>query len=379
MLQQCLLKDLKVGMILGREVYEKDGRILIEKGKVLTGSMIDSLKMRPIFSVYIDVSVDTADIVDAVIPKPLKKMKAPVRQVTKPVQEKILDDSYVQAYTDVFSEFGDLFKYVRRNGDINIETIGNIVASGRLRQLCDGMRAITQIHNMPRDGQYLLHHSVHVAILSGLMGRWLNWPMERIQKLMIAGLLHDIGKLKISRDILDKPGRLTKSELNIIQRHPEYGYEMLRFGQLAGEREILLGVLQHHERNDGTGYPRGLKADEITPFGRILAIMDIYDAMVTNRVYARRNSPFDVFDVLSVDIQSGRLDTEYGILFIRKVCHALNGSWVMLSNQEKAKIVYIDESRINALPVVQTQEGKFIDLNTVDGVRITALLMSSEI
>lgn len=374
MLQQYLLENLKEGMILGREVYEADGRVLLEKGTVLTMTMIDSLMTRPIFSVYIEEAA-----AKPAAEKQAAKERESAPQVTKPVQEQILDASYVSFYNDVFAELVDLFKQVRRTGDVNVEAVGNIVASGRLLQLCDGMRAITQIHNMPRDGQYLLHHSLHVAILSGLMGRWLQWPMDRIQKLMIAGLLHDIGKLKISSDILDKPGRLTKSELDIVKRHPEYGYEMLRYGQLAGEQEILLGVLQHHERKDGKGYPKGIKNEEISSFGRILAIMDIYDAMVTNRVYAKRNSPFDVFEVLSVDIRNGRLDTEYGILFIKKVCHALNGSWVMLSNGDKAKIVYIDESRVNALPIVQTEAGKFFDLNTMCDVKITALLMSSEI
>lgn len=374
MLQQYLLENLKEGMILGREVYEADGRVLLEKGTVLTMTMIDSLMTRPIFSVYIEEAA-----AKPAAEKQAAKERESAPQVTKPVQEQILDASYVSFYNDVFAELVDLFKQVRRTGDVNVEAVGNIVASGRLLQLCDGMRAITQIHNMPRDGQYLLHHSLHVAILSGLMGRWLQWPMDRIQKLMIAGLLHDIGKLKISSDILDKPGRLTKSELDIVKRHPEYGYEMLRYGQLAGEQEILLGVLQHHERKDGRGYPKGIKNEEISSFGRILAIMDIYDAMVTNRVYAKRNSPFDVFEVLSVDIRNGRLDTEYGILFIKKVCHALNGSWVMLSNGDKAKIVYIDESRVNALPIVQTEAGKFFDLNTMCDVKITALLMSSEI
>ena len=140
-----------------------------------------------------------------------------------------------------------------------------------------------------------------------------------------------------------------------------------------------MGVLQHHERNDGSGYPHGTKAAEINDFGRILAIADIYDAMAANRVYAKKKNPFEVFGVLSDDIMNGRLDTEYGVLFIRKICHALNGSWLKLSNGKRAKIVYIDDSRMSALPVVQTPDGEFLDLNNTSGVKITALLNSQEL
>ena len=100
--------------------------------------------------------------------------------------------------------------------------------------------------------------------------------------------------------------------------------------------------------------------------------------MAANRAYARRSSPFDVFSVLSEDIMHKKLDTEYGVLFIRKVCHALNGSWVKLSNGKKAKIVYIDESRMNALPVVQTDDGEFIDLTTRHDVKVSVLLTYKE-
>ena len=168
------------------------------------------------------------------------------------------------------------------------------------------------------------------------------------------------------------------SELKIIHRHPVMGHEILRRGQFMAEEEILLGVLQHHERQDGSGYAEGLRGDKISSFARILAIMDIYDAMVTNRVYAKKISPFEVFETLSLDINNGKLDAKYGILFIRKVCHALSGSWLRLSNGSKAKIVYIDESRVSALPIVQTEAGEFIDMNTSE-LKIGALLMGDEI
>lgn len=363
MLKQCLLEDLRAGMVLGRPICETNGNILLEEGTVLTVPLIDSLLTRPVFSVYVE---EQASAKSAVVGN-------------APIQEHLLDTPYVDGYQRIFTELDAIFHNVHKSSGVDTDAVEALVTDGKLLELCDGMKAITQIHNMPREGNYLLHHSMHVAILSGLMGHWMDMPRERIHKLVISGLLHDIGKLKISEDILDKRGRLSIGELNVVRRHAAIGYDMLRYGRFAGDREILMGVLQHHERNDGSGYPNGIKAEEISDFGRILAIMDIYDAMITNRAYAKRTSPFDVFQTLSVDIMNGKLDTEYGVLFVHKICHALNGSWVHLSNGKKAKIIYIDESRISALPIVQTASGEFIDLNMVSGIKITELLMNNEI
>ena len=101
--------------------------------------------------------------------------------------------------------------------------------------------------------------------------------------------------------------------------------------------------------------------------------------MASNRVYKRKRSPFDVFKILADDILKGRLDTEYGVSFIRHIEQALNGCWVRLSDGGVGKIVYIDESRLDALPVVQTMEGDFLDLNTNGNIKIVSLLTSDEV
>ena len=375
MLKQYAIEDLKAGMVVGHPIYAEDATILIGEGTPLTNKLIFSLLERPIFSVYIH-EPDPVEPAAAVQPGETAQPSAESSAAAQP--EYLLDEHYVRCYLDVFEELRVLFARALKSGEVDMEVVGNLAASGLLMQLCDGAKAVTQIHNMVRDGEYLLHHSIHVSILAGLMGKWLRMPRAQRQKLIISGLIHDVGKLRISNDILNKAGRLTSTELKLVRRHAELGYEMLRYGQLREETDILMGVLQHHERNDGSGYPNKLKREKISDFGRILAILDIYDAMAANRAYARRSSPFDVFSVLSEDIMHKKLDTEYGVLFIRKVCHALNGSWVKLSNGKKAKIVYIDESRMNALPVVQTDDGEFIDLTTRHDVKVSVLLTYKE-
>ena len=232
---------------------------------------------------------------------------------------------------------------------------------------------------MTAKGEYTIHHSLHVAILAGLMGKWLKMPQKDQLRLITAGSLILIGNLRIEQAMLDKEGVLTPDERKIMQEHPKFGHELIMAGGLGEDKEIAEAVLQYHERGDGSGYPRGLVKEEIGKFARVLAIMDMYDAMASDRSYAKKRSPFEVFNILSDDIMNGQLDTEFGFRFIRRVCHSLNGNWVKLSNGEAGKIIYIDESRLAALPVVQTMDGEFMDLNLRTDVKVEYLLTSREI
>jgi putative nucleotidyltransferase with HDIG domain len=126
-------------------------------------------------------------------------------------------------------------------------------------------------------------HTRRVALLAVRVGEELGLPATRLRTLAIGGLLHDIGKLRVPEEILAKPGALTDEEFAAIERHPGWGEELLR--GLGFGRAVRRLVLDHHERLDGTGYPRGLRADELDVDTRILAVCDVYDALRSTRVY----------------------------------------------------------------------------------------------
>ena len=359
MLKAYGVEELREGMKVGRDILDGDNSVLIGKGNVLSTKMIESLLDRPIFSVYID------------LPDAMEEKEIPGKEF-------LLDDSYVNRYELLYSRLQQVYTKVLDTGKLDEDELFAITDKD-LPPLLSGAKAVSQIHNMSRDGIYLIHHVLHVAILAGLMGQWLKWSKTKRRDLILAALLMDVGQQKISKDILEKHGKLSPSERSIVERHPDYGYDMVKHSSLGNNQNIMCGITQHHERSDGSGYPNRLKRDKITEYGRILAILDIYDAMATNRAYARRRSPFDVFGVLYDDILSGKLDTEFGVCFLKNLCHSLNGNWVGLSNGEKGRIVYIDESRVTSLPVVQTTTGKFIDLGTNSGIKIQSILTANEI
>ena len=131
--------------------------------------------------------------------------------------------------------------------------------------------------------QYHFQHSIDVCILAMAIGGEMDMDRRELEELGLAAMLHDIGKIAIPHYILTMRCKPNEDEWDYIRRHPLLGYEMAhKYGLPA---EACLGVLHHHERMDGSGYPFGLKADKISKYGRIIAIADVYDALVTARPY----------------------------------------------------------------------------------------------
>ena len=394
MFKQLHLTELKQGMVLAQPLVSRQGSLVVDAGTLLTDFVIEMLQdptyMEEVLpkgvgfnemtlNVFVVEQHGALSVEDLSHVGPaVKKTDDGERLPPDPSKESLLDPEYVATYDAVMEILQKLLSKESVEKGIDLDTIGQLIADRQIDKLCDGARAVAQIHNMNREGSYLLHHSLHVAILAGLMGRWLHWPREHRERLVLSGLLHDVGKLKIPDEILDKPGKLTPEEMDIVRNHSAYSAEILAKCGLSGEADIMAGVLQHHERGDGSGYPSGIKKEIISPFGKILAILDIYDAMAANRAYARKVSPFEIFDRLNEDMMEDKLDAEYGVLFVKKICHALTGSWLRLTSGEKAKIIYIDQSRTNALPIVETTEGKFYDLAHDGRVKVAELLTISE-
>ncbi len=360
MLKSYDVTELRAGMKVGRAVKDFDGKTLIKGGVNLTKEMIDSLRGKNIFSVYIDVTAEDYT-------------------PTKASQEHLLDEEYMTCYKNCFGATQNLYYGFANTGKLDKNELAELLRAENIAELCDdGAKSVTQIHNMKRDGDYVIHHALNVGILAGIMARWMNYRAKQVGELVMTGLLSEIGKMKISKGILNKTEKLDAEELAEVRKHVVYGYAMLLDSPLRALKNVLFGVLHHHERCDGSGYPSGLKGDKISDFGKIIAVLDIYDAMATNRSYAQRNSPFDIIKVLYGDVLAGKLDTQFGVVFMKKLLQAINGSWVGLSDGQRAKIVYIDDSRVTSQPVVQTTKGEFIDLNRRTDLKVAALLTANE-
>ena len=370
MLKAFAVRSLLPEMLIGRTVYDGDSEdVLVEGGTVLDKETIKLLKKKGIASVY----VDEDSIIAAVHKEKANKAEkaAVIGDGPAPEREIKLDNKYEEDYRYVYGEMEKLFAEAAETGKLNMSILQGVMSSGRLRDLYkEGATAVSMMYSMNQEGNYNLHHCVHLAILGGLMAKWMGLVGIDRQNMVLAGLFLDIGKQMVPKELLEKKGLLTEEEFDILKNHVVESFKIVENSELEGRTDLMNGIIQHHERDDGSGYPSGLKGDEITTFGKVLAILDCYDAMASSRSYAAKRSPFEVFKVLYADVLDGKLDSEYAVLFMRKMNAALNGCWLRLSDGSAVRIVYVDESRVTAMPVIQLADGGFIDLNTVKDLTV---------
>jgi len=182
-----------------------------------------------------------------------------------------------------------------------------------VKQLEVSMRGTLQaVSNMIdlRD-PYTAGHERRVGLIAGVIGREMGWSEEHCQALEMIGLVHDIGKIGVPAEILSKPGRLTPTEMELVKAHAQAGYEILK--DVPFSFPVAEVILQHHERLDGSGYPRGLKGDDILPEARVLAVADVLESMSAHRPYR----PALGVDAALVELERGR-----GTLFDPEVLDA---------------------------------------------------------
>jgi HD-GYP domain-containing protein (c-di-GMP phosphodiesterase class II) len=147
-------------------------------------------------------------------------------------------------------------------------------------------------------------HSVNVGVLSVLFAKALikGTDAHNLHELGAGLFLHDIGKVRVDQSILNKQGRLTEDGRHIIREHPRHGYDILsETNQLTEECKII--VMQHHEKANGSGYPHGLKGDNIHLYGRICRLADVYDALTSDRGYRQRLSTFDALKLMKKELK----------------------------------------------------------------------------
>lgn len=384
MLKAFAVRSLLPDMLIGRTVYEGDTDVvLIEGGTVLNREMINLLKEKEVASVY----VDEDSILSAVQKEKAAKVeraaeeKEPLFNIAVlPERDALVDTKYEENYKFVYGEMEKLFADAALTGKLNMDILQPVMASSRLRDLYkEGATAVSMIYSMNQEGDYNIHQCVHLAILGGLMAKWMHLSGIDRQNLVLAGLFLDIGKQFIPHEILEKKGKLTDEEFDLMKNHVVDSFKLVEGSPLAGRSDLMNGIIQHHERSDGSGYPSALQGEQISTFGRVLAVLDSYDAMASSRAYAQKRAPFEVFKVLYADVLDGKLDSEYAVLFMRKLNAALNGCWLRLSDGTAGRIVYIDESRVTAMPVVQLDSGGFLDLNTVKDITVVEIMTAAEV
>ena len=211
--------------------------------------------------------------------------------------------------------------------------------------------ALISLARLKTADNYTYMHSVAVCALMIALARQLGLSPEQVRAAGFAGLVHDIGKMAVPTDLLQKPGRLDEAEFELIKAHPRRGWELLRAAGVSDEAALDV-CLHHHERLDGGGYPERLVADRLSLMARMGAVCDIYDAITSNRPY---KAGWDPAESLSRMAQWTRTHLDEAVFqaFVRSLGIYPVGSLVRLSN-DKLAVVTGQSSRSLLLPLVRT-------------------------
>lgn len=204
------------------------------------------------------------------------------------------------------------------------------------------------------DTDRLIDHCIGTACYAGSIACLSGMTQADVTKYVTAGLLHDIGKLAVPDQILFSPNKLTEEELVIIRKHPQQGYNILRTYSWISE-DIRIGVLQHHENYDGTGYPNNLKGDEICDIAKVLHVADVYDALIRQRAYKPGWQPREAYDYMN-EKSGSMFDPKYVEVFKNNVPIYEVGSLVRLSDESLA-VVLRNIQNCTLKPIVISLDG----------------------
>ncbi|OMF38835.1 phosphohydrolase [Paenibacillus sp. FSL H8-0548] len=217
---------------------------------------------------------------------------------------------------------------------------------------------------------YVYQHNVGVGIISTLIGRWMNLDDTELSILSLAATLHDVGKVKLPLEVLNKPGKLNEVEFQLIKKHTILGYELLK-GTTGLSMRIARVALQHHEREDGKGYPLGLKKENIDLFSSIVAVADIFHAMSSRRPYHEPLSFHEIVSQMS-EGRFGALNPQIVSLFIENLMKRLVGKQVLLTDGREGEVVYINPHNIET-PLIKLAD-YFLDLSQARDIQIKSII-----
>jgi len=218
---------------------------------------------------------------------------------------------------------------------------------------------------------YTFQHSVQVGIISYFLATWLGKTEEEAILIGKSGFLHDIGKSKISQEIMLKPAKLTDEEFQEVMKHTYFGYDLIK--RSLGNEDIAAAALQHHERLNGTGYPDGRSGDDIHPNAKIITVADIYSAMISNRVYQKKRDLLFVLKEL-YRMSFGELDPYVVHIFIKNMVPNFIGKKVTLGDNLTGTIVMTNPTDFFR-PLIQIED-QFIDLAIRRDLEIKLIYMS---
>ncbi len=302
---------LRPGMVLAGHVYHFDGRVLLARGVTLTQPYINGLIQKGVASVYIEDEI-SEDIY---------------------ISDVVLEETRRQAVKHIRHTINNVYSKLHNGDSHNLEKLKSSIKE-ITEQLLNNKNLVYDLIDIRAVGDYLFGHSVNVCILATMTGISLQLGRSQLEQLAVGAVFHDIGKALLPPNILNKPGRLNDEEFEEVKKHPEYSLDILRKNIRIDSVSRVIAY-QHHEKYNGDGYPLGRSGKDILDMSQIVGMVDIYDAVTSDRCYSKAMPPNEAYEMIS---GSGDHYFKYTIVraFLSQIAAYPSGALVQLSSGEVA-------------------------------------------
>lgn len=345
------LADLAEGDIIAEPVISHNGYLLAHSTTVVTQVLIKKFKEWRITEVPITCG-------EAVAAENL------------PSEQRTAIADFNVKYNDAVEKLKEVFAIVRATRQIPGQDLRD-VSQHLLAMALTNVGILERIALLPRTPIFAYEHAANVAMLSAILGRWMDCNVDQIRALVLGGILHDIGRCFLSPHLFSKYYMLTDEEKAEVETHCVKAYRLIEATKYI-DPVVKYIVLQHHELVDGSGYPCKIKEQQIHPLAKIVGFADYFDLLMFKQGITKRLSPHQVIEQISME-RHGKLCPVSSGTFLRRCSDLILGGTVQLNDGTLGRVVFVDPYNPNR-PVLQVGPDFFIDLSKETELHIHALL-----
>jgi putative nucleotidyltransferase with HDIG domain len=355
------VNKLEPGMVVSENIYTLDDRLVLPKGTILDDKDIERIKAYSLYNIFVE------EARKEVIPKPEINFE---------------NMSYAERLRTT-EEFVRFKEHIEENAE-KLEESFRLIASDKIPLDVDKLTepvyhlfveaggtsgVFDMLHNLRDNSDAVYMHSLNVSLISNTLATWMRLPQEKIQMATVGGLLHDIGKMLIPQELLNKKDVLTEYEQRAMNEHVVKGYNLVRDKQI--DSHIKNCILMHHEMRDGTGYPLHLRGEKIDEIASIVTIANEYDTLTSKRTYREAYCPFTVIEQFENEGLQ-KYNSDAIMTFLSNIVNTFIANRVKLNNGQVGDIVFVNPEHLSR-PMVKCGND-FIDLAQNKSLSIAAVI-----
>lgn len=361
------INNVTEGMVTAKDVAStsaRDYKVLLMKGTYITREMITLLKSKGIKSI----SVVGSEALQQTQPE------VPARQLKKEEKSNLVRNQHIGKALSSLNEVFDNNGEIRELSKHSVEQVNSIADDILVDIGNDSTYLGNQMIALQNYDDYTYKHCLRVSMLSTGIANELHLSQDDIREIIIAALLHDIGKSNIDHEIIVKPGKLTDEEFEKIKQHPHIGYQILK--RTGGYTpNVLSGVLFHQEKFDGSGYPTGISGRNIPLIARIITVADVFDALTSNRPYRK---PWSVAETEEYILGGCGVHFDYDVAaaFLRSFNPYPVGTVVSLSDGRHGIVIKHNSNVLRPVLRVHSESGIGEEIDLSNDFRFLSLMIT---